>query len=151
MTFDVTVERNESVAADFGRQLHSLETAVRITPRDPLAAPLTFAFTSFPGVVLHMGGLFDSTFPACGCDACDDDIVWLVDQLEWTVWAVVAGGASERIDAKPDGWFDYRLENDTGMESARHRLAEVPGERVEAARGMLPASGQWGAWPLREL
>jgi hypothetical protein len=150
-TFDVTVERNERVAADFGRQLRSLEAAVRITPRDPLAAPLTFGFTSFPGVVLHMGALVDSTFPACGCDACDDDMLWLVDQLEWTVWVVVTGGASERIDAKPNGWFEYKLENDTQMESARRKLGEVSAERVEAARGILPASGQWSAWPIREI
>jgi hypothetical protein len=150
-TFDVTVERNERVAADFGRQLRSLEAAVRITPRDPLAAPLTFGFTSFPGVVLHIGALVDSTFPACGCDACDDDMLWLVDQLEWTVWVVVTGGASERIDAKPNGWFEYKLENDTQMESARRKLGEVSAERVEAARGILPASGQWSAWPIREI
>ncbi|SMG19802.1 DUF6226 family protein [Agreia pratensis] len=149
VTFDVAVERNETVAADFERWIHDLETAVRITPRDPLAAPLTFAFTSFPGVVLHMGALFDSTFPACGCDACDDDVLWLVDQLEWTAQVVVNGGGSERIDAEPDGWFEYRLQNDAGMESARRRLGEVPVERVEAARGILPASGQWSAWPLR--
>jgi hypothetical protein len=150
-TFDVTVERNERVAADFGRQLRSLEAAVRITPRDPLAAPLTFGFTSFPGVVLHIGALVDSTFPACGCDACDDDMLWLVGQLEWTVWVVVTGGASERIDAKPNGWFEYKLENDTQMESARRKLGEVSAERVEAARGILPASGQWSAWPIREI
>jgi hypothetical protein len=142
--------RNKTVAADFGRQIRDKEMAVRITPSNPGAAPLTFAFTSFPGVVLHVGALFDSTFPACGCDACDDDFLWLVDQLEWTVRAVVSGGISERIDAKPDDWFEYRLQNDAGMESARRRLGEVPAERVEVARGILPASGTWSAWPLRQ-
>ena len=56
--------------------------AVRVTPRNPASAPLTFVFTPFPGVYLHAGSLHDFHFPVCGCDACDDSVADLVEELE---------------------------------------------------------------------
>ena len=150
VTFDVSVDSDPEVAADLGWQVDDVDSVVRIIPRDAAAAPLTVVFTSFPGVVLRMGVLFQSAFPMCGCDACDDDVLWLVDQIEWMVQAVVAGGYSEQLDAEPDGWFEYTLENDTGMQSGRSEITGLPAERVAAARDMLPASGTWSAWPRRE-
>ncbi|MDN4639857.1 DUF6226 family protein [Agreia sp. PsM10] len=150
-TFDVTVDRDETVAADVGWHIDDVESAVRITPRDALAAPLTFILTPFPGVALHLGALFDAAFPVCGCDACDDDVLWLVDQLEWMVRTVVAGGFSELLDAEAEGSFEYTLENDTGMQSGRRSIGDLATERVEAARRILPPSGRWGAWHRREV
>lgn len=153
-TFDVTVDRDESVVADMVWAVKEINGAVRLTPRDALAAPLTFVFTSFPGVVLHAGALFDMHIPVCGCEACDDDVMQLLDQLEWATRVVVGGGYSERVGEDSGGFHEYKLENDAGTQSGRSPLAELPAdlavERVDAARGILPASGTWGAWPLRE-
>lgn len=149
-TFDVDVEQSPSAAADLLLQPRDLVQAIRIVPRDQAAAPLTFVLSRFPGVFLHAGWLHDFHFPMCGCDACDDNVTDLIDQLEWTVRTVVSGGYSESFAPGSGDWIEYRLdESGVGMRSGRTSTEELPNERVVAARTAIPASGQWNSWPLR--
>lgn len=46
--------------------------------------------TDFPGAIIRVEG-HDFPFPACGCDACDEDVEELAEQMEQLVDAVVAG------------------------------------------------------------
>ena len=148
-TFDVTVEQAPSAATDLLHLADGVVRSVRVVPREPTAAPLTFVLTPFPGVYLHAGSLHDFHFPACGCDACDDDVTTLAQELEWTVRTVVKGGYSERLDAWPGRWIEYRLdEPGVGMRSGRSRTEDLPDERVEFARTSLPPGGQWLPWQL---
>src|SRR5690606_7784960 len=80
-----------SVAADYVVAVPAVVRAVRVTPAAATAAPLTFALTPFPGVVVHAGLLHDTSFPGCGCDACDETWQGAAEDLEELVSAVVGG------------------------------------------------------------
>lgn len=46
--------------------------------------------TPFPGAMISVAG-HDFVFPPCGCDACDEDVEQLAEDMELLVDAVVAG------------------------------------------------------------
>ncbi|WP_348786610.1 DUF6226 family protein [Leifsonia sp. NPDC080035] len=87
-TYTVTVEE---LPPDGGTAGTTAERIVRVTPMDPTAAPLTFEFTDFPGVIVGAGALAAHVAPHCGCDACDEDVLAAVEELEQFVFAVVGG------------------------------------------------------------
>jgi hypothetical protein len=146
-TFDVSVDESPEVASDLLRPPEDAVRAVRIVPSDKRAAVLIFVLTGFPGVYLHAGALHDFHFPVCGCDACDEGVKELADDLEWTVRTVVQGGYTERF-LPGRQWIEYRLEEiGAGMHSGRSRRDEYPPERLQAAETVLPPSGQWNPWP----
>jgi hypothetical protein len=58
-------------------------------------APLTLTLTSFPGVDLHFGYHGHRSYPACGCDACDEDPLEEAGRLAADMADVVAGGFVE--------------------------------------------------------
>ncbi|WP_370449917.1 DUF6226 family protein [Cryobacterium sp. Hh7] len=149
-TFIVDVEQNLDVATDLLRVPDDVAKAVRVVPRKPTAASLTFVLTPFRGIFLHAGLLHDFHFPVCGCDACDDDVTDLMDDLEWTVRTVVSGGYSERLDLWPGQWVENKL-NEPGvrMSSGRSRIGEISPARVKFTRKGLPPAGIWSPWPLR--
>lgn len=145
--FDVTVEETPSAAFDLLRVPDEVVRAVRVVPRESTMAPLTFVLTPFPGVYLHAGSLHDFHFPVCGCDACDDDVTSLAEELESTVRTVVSGGYSERFDPWPERWIEFQIdEPGVGMRRGRSRTEDLPDERVEAARTSLPPAGEWLPW-----
>jgi len=145
--FDTDVEDDASVAADLLHDPGEVARAIRVSPRARDAAALTFVFTPFPGVLLHAGALQDCLFPVCGCDACDDDVVELSDELEWTVRTVTTGGFSERITRS--SVHHAFSEPGVGSRSGECRVQDLPATRIAAAREMIPADGRWKAWPAR--
>ncbi len=87
-------------------------------------------------------------FPVCGCDACDDDVSSLVDELEWTVRMVVIGHYSEFANPQASAWLGYRLEEPgVRTNSGQSRTDEVTVERLERAHHLVPADGLWRPWP----
>ncbi|MDJ0322503.1 DUF6226 family protein [Cryobacterium sp. PH31-AA6] len=148
-TFDVAVDEAPNATADLLHLPNEVVRAVRVVPRNPTAAPLTFVLTPFTGVYLHAGLLNDFHLPVCGCDACDEDVLNLAEELEWTTRTVVSGGYSERFDPGRGDWIEYRLEEPgVGMRSGRSRTEDLPEDRVKSARTALPPAGQWSPWPL---
>lgn len=83
------VERTDSVIA--GRP------NTRLTPRSGGGTPLTFIFgrEESPNVRVRAGWRYEGFWPGCGCDACDDDVAILLDELENTVLTIAQGGMSE--------------------------------------------------------
>lgn len=147
-TFDAVADQDPGVAQDLLHLPADVVRAVRIVPSNPQAAPLTFVFTGFPGIFLHAGALHDSHYPVCGCDACDDDVPDLLENLESMVRAVVSGGYFERFDPDDAQLIEYRLaEPGSWEESGRIHVEELPEERVESARAVLPPDGHWLPWP----
>ncbi|GAA1059024.1 DUF6226 family protein [Agromyces bracchium] len=146
--FDVDVDAGPHVAADLLLRPDDPVHSVRLTPRSAESAPLTFVLTSFPGVYLHAGALHDFHFPVCGCDACDDDVRSLAEELEWTVRTVVTGHYGESVNPRASGWLGYRLEEPgVRTSSGQSRTDEVSVERLERARHLVPADGLWRPWP----
>lgn len=127
---------------------------VRLRPRDPNAAPLTVAFTAFPGIGLRAGLWFMESFPSCGCDACDETADIEGERMREVVDNVVAGRFRESISVPlvdlpliGDGWHSSEQWSDSGRRSSRSRIDH------ERASAMLAAAGRpsidWAPWPPR--
>jgi hypothetical protein len=63
-TYAVTVSEEVALVSDLIGTPDDVVRAVRVTPANADGAPLTFVFTSYPGITVHAGLLHDSGFPA---------------------------------------------------------------------------------------
>ena len=125
---------------------------MRLEPQGDQAAPLTFAFTSFPGVVVHAGALHDFIFPPCWCDACDETAITQIEQLEQLVLGVAAGSYRERYPVGSKGVCQYALTNPTGsgLSSGDSGVETMDPARLAVAEQRLQGlPNGWQAWPRR--
>lgn len=154
-TYDV--ERTDSERA--GRR------TVVLSPRGA-GATLTVRFgdpdAPAASVRVSAGRRFEESWPDCGCDACDDDVAALLDDLEDTVLTIVEGGMSEwRSGPDPTsplvtddaGWpvgddvvpWHVHVRLDGRREAEQSGWSAGEPEPVE-----LPVTPRrWEAWPLR--
>lgn len=148
-TYDVEVEEGVVGASDLLHPKPDIVRAVRIRPRDPACAALTFVFTAYPAVYVHAGLLHDFYYPVCGCDACDSTWDGEADDLEKQVFAVVTGNYRENVERGFNPWVGYASTfPDGGARSGRSRDASK--ERITAAKRILrDLPGGWAAWPLK--
>ena len=137
--------------ADFLHPPTDVVRAVRVTPSAEAAAPLTFVFTSFPGILVHAGFLFEDRYPSCGCDACDEEWDSTATELERAVGAVVSGGFSEAYapDAELPVWF--RLVRPDGWRGGSSRADAYPADLLTRVRPLLTPARVWSAWPPRRV
>ncbi|CAN5457161.1 hypothetical protein BH10ACT4_BH10ACT4_05870 [soil metagenome] len=144
--YEVDAASDPSFVSDFS-QPSGVGEVVRLVPSVPLAARLTFGFTTLPGVFIAAGTLHQFAFPACGCDACDEDVTAQIDQLEETVFAVVEGDYREWVSGDDVGFsLRYRGGSSSAMGSSR----DFEPERLAAGRAGLPSEGaSWVPWPRR--
>lgn len=148
-TYDIQVTHNPAHANDFVHQRDFLRVTC-LTPSDPSAAPLTFGFTAYPGVIVHAGLLHDFLYPICGCDACDDTAVGQAELLEQQVLAVAAGNYREayRPGEELPLAFSFRLAD--GAQSGRSLADGHPVEQLAAAGQRLRGLRHgWTAWPVK--
>ncbi|MGG7379579.1 DUF6226 family protein, partial [Escherichia coli] len=64
--YAVEVKDDLSCVQDLRHLPVGVRRAVRMTPAAADAAPLTFVFTDYPGLILHAGLLHDFWYPVCG-------------------------------------------------------------------------------------
>lgn len=143
-TYDATLIR--TVAAE-----SAAPRVLDVVPRDPAAASVSFSLIEPSGVLITAGVLHEFRFPDCRCDACDEDIHDLAEDMEWIVRTVVSGGYSEHIDDSPSPHAEYRLQA-PGMQrtaSARGPVSTPDRDRLAQARAALPPGGVWAAWTRR--
>ena len=57
------------------------EATLRLTPIGCNGAPLTVAFTTFPGVLIRYGRWCVEGYPSCGCDACNEQPAELLSEM----------------------------------------------------------------------
>jgi hypothetical protein len=150
--YDVEVHEDPVHARDLLIEVRDVLHAVRVTPRDSGAAPLTFVLTGYPGVVVHAGVLHDFPFPVCGCDACDETAETTAERMEVLVLSVAAGGYAERYPVGSRWWSEYALTafDGSGSESGSSEPGPVAATRLhEAEIRLRDVAGPWSPWPLR--
>lgn len=127
---------------------------VRITPRDPAAAPIVTAFSTFPGLIVRFGRWHIEPFPTCGCDACDESPEVEIERLNEIVDDVTAGRFRETIESPwisfmGLGWLEIRF---WSAEDGRTSLRSRRRTRVDGRRARQMASGHrrmdlnWKPW-----
>jgi len=124
--------------------------SVTLTPAARRAAPVSVAFTPFPGLVVRCGHWLEDRFPSCGCDACRESADGEGERLRWTIGEVVAGRFAEevRVPLLRSGSRRWWL-------GAPDRRASSGGwERLSRAgaralRGDRPARVEWEPWTRR--
>lgn len=74
------------------------QTRVTLSPRSGTgrALTVTFPLPGLPGVEMPTPTSKAERWPMCGCDACDDSVPVLLDQLETAVFAVAEGTDGRR-------------------------------------------------------
>jgi hypothetical protein len=148
-TYDVDASRDAVHARDFlGRP--NLERVTRLTPNDWAGAPLTFGFTTYPGLIVHAGLLHDFVYPICGCDACDETVVGQVELLERHVCAVVAGHYREEYTPGAQLPIQHFVTFDDGGQAGRSTIDGYPTGLLAIAEARLrDLPDGWAAWPFK--
>ena len=101
--FDVTRIEDDGLDDELAiREL--VRPTIALRPADPEAAPLTVAFTDFPGLSIRFGRWSTKWFPTCGCDACAENTEDEIDRLTKMVDILTAGGFREAIVYSPAWW-----------------------------------------------
>lgn len=150
--YEVTVTEDAAFARDILHTRTDVLRAVRVVPRGPDTAPLTFVFTSFPSVIVHAGAMHDFLFPVCGCDACDEGWEYQADEMEWQLRAIAAGGYEERVwdGAELGVTMSLRAADGSARMSGETRVEDFPADRLAEARARLKRlPGGWSKWSRR--
>lgn len=140
------VAREEGFAPDFPFGADC--GMVTLHPAAVGASDLAVIFTGFPGLSVNYGLDRTETLPACGCDACDETVPELTEQLIMVVQAVVGGTFGDALVR--DGWTWWReswLEVPSGGSRGRSRIKRDELPTLKAA--MPTGEKRWGPWSLR--
>ena len=147
------VERVEGYDLDEELKIRGLlRPTIALRPTDPEAAPLTVAFTDFPGLSVRFGRWSAELFPICGCDACAEDAEREIERLTERVDILTAGGFREAV-VRPWGWWGRnRLETVFERPGGGYSSS---GEHLEDDRALEMSGGRrrldlnWKPWPTR--
>ena len=154
---DFEVERAEGFSLDekLARGLDLARADVRLTPKDPDAAPISVVFTAFPGLRIRFGRRYVEPFPVCGCDACDESAEGEIERLNDMVDDVTAGRFREAIEIPP---FSFRgaVWVETGFWSpdgrrTRNRSSIDRRQGLEMSGGRHRLDLNWKPWPRRQV
>ena len=152
---DFEVDRTEGYGLDeeLERRLELADPCVRLSPRDTDSAPITVAFTTFPGLHLRFGRWYKEPFPGCGCDACDESAEGEIERLNEMVDAVTAGGFSEAIripliSFRRSGWREYKFRSSVLRSSGGSRIDGPTAHQMSGGRRRLDLD--WKPWPRRQ-
>lgn len=156
---DFDVERTEGYGLDeeLERNLDLDRPDIRLTPRNPEAAPITVAFSTFPSLHVRFGRWEIEPFPDCGCDACDESAEGEIERLNDMIDDVTAGRFYEGIEIPlisfmGSGWRETRFWSpDDGRASIRSRgRSRLTGQRArEMSGGRRRLELDWKPWPRR--
>ncbi|MFQ1003812.1 DUF6226 family protein [Modestobacter sp. SSW1-42] len=115
--------------------------AQRLHPATGDGADLVVVRTDFPGVHLRAGRWTDASFPRCGCDACDEQVDELIEELVAFAGDVTGGRFGEQLTAGPGP-----RELTTWRPGAINTAYLTP---AEAGAHGEPGRHAWGPWPQR--
>jgi len=123
--------------------------AIRLRPRDPGAAPIVVAFTTFPGLRLRAGRWYTDAFPGCGCDACAETAAGEIERLTRLVNDVTAGRFREAVWMAAGGevWQMSEFLSPDGYRSNKSLIDRAPARQVLGESEGLGLA--WRPWPRR--
>ena len=146
------VERTEGYGLDeeLEKGLVLARPCVRLSPRDPDAAPIAVAFTAFPGLHIRFGRWHTELFPVCGCDACAESTEDEIERLNSMVEAVTAGRFRETVQrplipSRGYGWTKAEFWSPVGSSSSGSRVDGRSAQRMSGGRRRLVLD--WKPWP----
>ena len=137
--FDVGREEGYGLDEELERDYPLARASVRLTPADPEAAPITVAFTDFPGLSLRFGLWWTEPLPDCMCDACNpyNSVEGLTEGLTELIEDVTSGGFWESRDPH---WTSRGI---WGKRSGRSRNLGATGDWSHQRQL------NWKPWPKR--
>ena len=155
--FDVVVEVGQALikylAAHYEVTVTGDESQATLTPGHPDQAPISIkADFDSHGVVLKAGFSMESYFPDCGCQACDDDVLDLIESLEDQTFGVVNGGLVEDLAG---GFIGWEINYPSGSYSSRSKADRATRNAVKAqfkkhqGRWKLQHRRSWQPWTAR--
>lgn len=146
--FEVTVTREQAAPRRASSNVRTIES-IRLTPPDPDQAPLTITTTSFPGLYLDVGAWQHIALPACGCDACDEQVDDAVEDLVNYCTALAEGKLFERINVARQA-LEHTWDGDDWSRSGTLPLTPQREAELRASPVTPPQSGQWRPWPIKQ-
>ena len=143
--YEVTKDEGNGMDTELERSPLSRPT-LKVTPFQDSCAPITIAFTDFPGLGVRFGRWAAESFPSCGCDACDEMPEEEFERFTQLLSGVVAGRFRESMYLQPggDGW---RSSESWSADHREARKTRVP--RDEASRildGEEEVVLEWMPW-----
>jgi hypothetical protein len=102
------------------------DRTVRLVPANEAAGALTVAFSRFPGLVVRFGEWHVEAYPACGCDACDEDPLELVHKLDEHAHDLVTGQFNESIGKGRKTWLSFRFSTSSGASLLHEEEPPLP-------------------------
>ena len=133
------VERSDGELGDLDPERWPRAVVTRLDPSE--GAPIVLGMTDFPGVIVRAGNWFVEGFPTCGCDACDEQPLDVVEALEEVVEGVIGGQFTEVL-TKASVSFSFTAER--GGTQVERKL-----ERGEWKSLGTPGTHEWLPWPKR--
>lgn len=136
--FEVRREEGYGLDEELERNFELARPTIRLVPVDLEAAPITAAFSAFPGLHVRFGKWWEELLPACGCDACGDSGEELAESLTRMVDSVVAGRFRESFEPS-SRWPKGEIWGETGWRRGHGSLDD----RSSSSRVA------WKPWPRR--
>jgi len=147
--YEVTLDEGGVTDADLERSPLS-RPLMKLTPIHDSSAPVTIAFTDFPGLAVRVGRWFIDQFPSCGCDACDEMPEDAFEGFRVLLTDVVAGRFRESLYLEPggDGWSSREF--GVGERLSRSGRSRVSRDRaVQMLDGKTEIALEWKPWQPR--
>ena len=147
--YEVTLYKDGVTDADLERSPLS-RSLMKLTTTQDSSAPITIAFTDFPGLGVRMGRWFTDYFPSCGCDACDEMPEDEFERFTELLSDVVAGRFRESLylDSRGQGrsgrelWCGEHRRRSGGSLVPRDKALQILGGETEIAL-------EWTPWQPR--
>jgi hypothetical protein len=128
-----------TAAADFPEWPDGGCETINVVPA--AGAPLVVLITGLPGIIARCGEWTQVSFPECGCDACDEQPVEVIERLRRLIDATVSGRFAEELTRHE---LRHRFHGEWGHKSSRRRLT-----RRDRRRLGRPRTHHWPPWPAR--
>ena len=155
-TYDVQRVEKLGIDPDIEREpFDGQRSTIRLKPSNRRAAPITIAFSSFPGIHARFGNWTKDAYPGCGCDACDETAESEIQRLNDMIHNVTRGRFREakgepRIPRFGKTW--YAQENwAPPIPKNYENLSSLYSYRRGSSRASIPTNtGIANRWPFRK-